>query len=73
MASAASALCPATSLLALASDSVDVFEIGHDILSPGLRDEGLLCETVTAALGYDVDNYRLDLLIRLAHISDPLG
>ncbi|CAE7503185.1 GIP, partial [Symbiodinium microadriaticum] len=52
----ASALCVAVSLLALTSNSLDVFEFGSDTLSPAFRDEGLLCETATVAQGYHLDN-----------------
>ena len=52
----ASALCIAVSLLALTSNSLDVFEFGSDTLSPAFRDEGLLCETATVAQGYHLDN-----------------
>ena len=52
----ASALCIAVSLLALTSNSLDVFEFGSDTLSPAFRDEGLLCETATVAQGYRLDN-----------------
>ena len=48
----ASALCIATSLLALTTNSLDVLEIGGGILSTCLRHEGFFCETMAAADGY---------------------
>ena len=68
----ASALCIATSLLALTTNSIDLFEVGGGNLSPAFRDEGFLCETVTKDRGYHFGNAAsIDMIHRRVLEKDP--
>ena len=68
----ARALCIATSLLTLTSNSLDVFEIGRDILSPAFREEGLVCETATVAQGFHLDNPKdVENILNKVRATDP--